>query len=43
MSDYAIHAENVVKQFGHFTAIENINLKVERGSIYGFLCAEWLR
>ncbi|BCK17314.1 putative ABC transporter ATP-binding protein YbhF [Vibrio cholerae] len=37
MSDYAIHAENVVKQFGHFTAIENINLKVERGSIYGFL------
>ncbi|RBM71054.1 ABC transporter ATP-binding protein [Vibrio tarriae] len=37
MSDYAIHAENVAKQFGHFTAIENINLKVERGSIYGFL------
>ncbi|MGL4827712.1 MAG: ABC transporter ATP-binding protein [Vibrio sp.] len=37
MSDYAIHAENVVKQFGHFTAINNINLKVERGSIYGFL------
>lgn len=37
MSDYAIYAENVVKQFGHFTAIENINLKVERGSIYGFL------
>ncbi|MEF2495217.1 ABC transporter ATP-binding protein [Vibrio mimicus] len=37
MSDYAILAENVVKQFGHFKAIENINLKVERGSIYGFL------
>ncbi|EEY98244.1 ABC-type multidrug transport system ATPase component [Vibrio sp. RC586] len=37
MSNYAIHAENVVKQFGHFTAINNINLKVERGSIYGFL------
>ncbi len=36
MSEYAIHAENVVKQFGLFTAIENINLKVERASTYGF-------
>lgn len=37
MKDYAIHAENVAKQFGNFKAIENINLKVERGNIYGFL------
>ncbi|MDE1513743.1 MULTISPECIES: ABC transporter ATP-binding protein [Vibrio] len=37
MSDYAICAEQVVKRFGAFTAIDNINLNVERGSIYGFL------
>ncbi|MGL6026429.1 MAG: ABC transporter ATP-binding protein [Vibrio sp.] len=37
MSNYAICAEQVVKQFGTFTAINNINLKVERGTIYGFL------
>ncbi|MFG0772476.1 ABC transporter ATP-binding protein [Vibrio plantisponsor] len=37
MTDYAIHAEQVVKKFGDFTAIEGINLSVPKGSIYGFL------
>ncbi|SHO55945.1 ABC transporter ATP-binding protein [Vibrio quintilis] len=33
----AIQAENVVKRFGRFTAIDNINLSVPKGCIYGFL------
>lgn len=37
MNDYAIKAENVVKRFGDFTAIDGINLTVPKGSIYGFL------
>lgn len=37
MSEYAITAQNVVKKFGEFTAIEGINLNVPKGSIYGFL------
>ncbi len=37
MTDYAIQANQIVKKFGDFTAIEGINLKVPKGSIYGFL------
>ncbi|MCQ9058166.1 ABC transporter ATP-binding protein [Vibrio alginolyticus] len=37
MTEYAIQAENVVKKFGDFTAINNITLNVRKGSIYGFL------
>ncbi|OLQ93319.1 ABC transporter ATP-binding protein [Vibrio panuliri] len=37
MSEFAIQANNVVKKFGDFTAIEGINLNVPKGSIYGFL------
>ncbi|MDV6249763.1 ABC transporter ATP-binding protein [Vibrio sp. EA2] len=37
MTEYAIQAENVVKKFGSFTAIDQITLKVPKGSIYGFL------
>ncbi|ELB2788794.1 ABC transporter ATP-binding protein [Vibrio alginolyticus] len=37
MTEYAIQAENVVKKFGDFTAINNIMLNVPKGSIYGFL------
>ena len=37
MTEYAIKAENVVKKFGDFTAINNITLNVPKGSIYGFL------
>ncbi|WP_319534430.1 ABC transporter ATP-binding protein [uncultured Vibrio sp.] len=37
MTEYAIQAENVVKKFGSFTAINQITLKVPKGSIYGFL------
>lgn len=37
MTEYAIQAENIVKKFGDFTAINNITLNVPKGSIYGFL------
>ncbi|WP_070964151.1 ABC transporter ATP-binding protein [Vibrio sonorensis] len=37
MSEYAIVAEDVVKTFGDFNAIEGIQLKVPKGAIYGFL------
>ncbi|ENN2390024.1 MULTISPECIES: ABC transporter ATP-binding protein [Vibrio] len=37
MTEFAIQAENVVKKFGDFTAINNITLNVPKGSIYGFL------
>ncbi|MGR5066700.1 ABC transporter ATP-binding protein [Photobacterium sp. DNB22_13_2] len=37
MMEYAIEAHNVTRKFGEFTAIDNITLKVAKGSIYGFL------
>ncbi len=37
MVEYAIQAQNVVKKFGDFTAIDSITLNVPKGSIYGFL------
>ncbi|KHT58607.1 ABC transporter ATP-binding protein [Photobacterium gaetbulicola] len=37
MTEYAIQAHNVKKAFGDFIAIDNINLNVPKGSIYGFL------
>ncbi|MCL1067994.1 ABC transporter ATP-binding protein [Shewanella olleyana] len=37
MSEFAIEAVDVVKQFGNFTAIENVTLRVPKGCIYGFL------
>ncbi|HIF9520270.1 TPA: ABC transporter ATP-binding protein [Photobacterium damselae] len=37
MSDLAIYASELTKQFGDFTAVDNLNLQVPKGSIYGFL------
>lgn len=37
MKELAIKARHVTKKFGHFTAIDNIDLSVPTGSIYGFL------
>ncbi|MDF4603644.1 ABC transporter ATP-binding protein, partial [Vibrio parahaemolyticus] len=31
MTEYAIQAQNVVKKFGDFTAINNITLNVPKG------------
>jgi len=32
-----IECENLTKRFGHFTAVDNVSLKVTKGSIFGFL------
>jgi ABC-2 type transport system ATP-binding protein len=37
VTELAIQAKGVVKRFGDFTAINDINLSVPKGSIYGFL------
>jgi ABC-2 type transport system ATP-binding protein len=34
-----IEAENLVKRFGDFTAVDNISFEVEQGEIFGFLGA----
>ena len=38
-SNKVIIAENLTKQFGNFTAVDNISFEVERGEIFGFLGA----
>ncbi len=32
-----IHLEGVTKKFGSFTAVKDLNLKVEAGELFGFL------
>jgi ABC-type multidrug transport system ATPase subunit len=32
-----ILAENLTRRFGHFTAVDSINLEIEKGDIFGFL------
>ncbi|HWT00939.1 MAG TPA: ABC transporter ATP-binding protein [Pyrinomonadaceae bacterium] len=33
----AVETSNLVRRFGHFTAVDHINLRVERGRFFGFL------
>lgn len=35
--DYAIKAEGLMKRFKNFTAVDGIDLKIEKGKVYGFL------
>ncbi|MCX7709557.1 MAG: ABC transporter ATP-binding protein [Clostridia bacterium] len=35
--EYAIEVENLTKRFGSFTAVNNINFKIPKGCIFGFL------
>lgn len=37
MENAAVEIENLVKTFGHFTAVDQISLHVKRGEIFGFL------
>ena len=37
MIDYMLETKNLTKQFGKQTAVNQLNLKVERHSIYGLL------
>ncbi len=35
--DNLLIAENITKQFGDFTALNNVSLEIPRGSIFGLL------
>lgn len=35
--DLAVETKGLVKQFGGFTAVDNIDLSIEKGTVYGFL------
>lgn len=37
MPKYAIETEGLTKRFGNFTAVDHIDLNVQKGEIYGFL------
>src|SRR5689334_22296700 len=32
-----IECENLTRRFGHFTAVDHVSLKINKGSIFGFL------
>jgi ABC-type multidrug transport system ATPase subunit len=34
---YAIETKNLTRKFGDFTAVDNLNIQVKKGSIFGFL------
>jgi ABC-2 type transport system ATP-binding protein len=36
-ADASIHAENLVRRFGNFTAVKGVSFQVEKGEIFGFL------
>jgi ABC-type multidrug transport system ATPase subunit len=36
-AEIMIECENLTKRFGHFTAVDHVSLKIEKGSIFGFL------
>jgi len=36
-AEASIHAENLVRRFGHFTAVKGVSFQVEKGEIFGFL------
>jgi len=36
---YAIEVENLTKRFGNFVAVDNVEIKVKQGEIFGFLGA----
>ena len=37
MNDFAVEIESLVKNFGAFTAVDDVSLRVARGEIFGFL------
>ena len=39
MSDSAIHAHELTRRFGDFTAVDRISFEVETGEVFGFLGA----
>jgi ABC-type uncharacterized transport system ATPase subunit len=37
--DFAVVAEGLTMRFGHVTAVDNLNLTVPAGTVFGFLVA----
>lgn len=37
INDYAVEVNGLIKQFGDFTAVDEIDLKIQKGTVYGFL------
>ncbi len=38
-----IHTENLTKKFGNVVAVENLNLDIKEGEVFGFLGSKWCR
>ena len=36
-NDVLLRAHSLVKRFGDFTAVDNVDIEVKKGEIYGFL------
>ncbi len=37
MSELLLETKGLTKQFGHYKAVDNVNLHIKKGSIYGFI------
>ena len=37
MSEYLLSTSGLTKQFGHYKAVNNVDLHVKKGAIYGFI------
>lgn len=37
MNEYILETKNLTKKYGSFTAVDNVNLHVKKGDIYGFI------
>src|SRR3954464_224845 len=36
-AEIMIECQNLTRRFGHFTAVDHVSLRIEKGSIFGFL------
>lgn len=37
MSEYLLSTRGLTKQFGHYKAVNHVDIHVKRGAIYGFI------
>ena len=40
-SKITLRVENVTKQFGDFTAVENLSFEINSGRVFGFFRSKW--
>ena len=41
MTEYIIETKDLTKRFGKDVAVNSVNMKIERGQIYGLLGKKW--